>query len=168
MNRRITLPIGAIILFVISASIYFGIPDEVDSGSVRYDYDVEIVDSFESKSGYVYTADIGTQFVIVTWTVANDSFEDGFSTDDLIFQADVVAGGLSYTPRVIGFDHPGYVSATIVMGHTASFVYVYQIPEGFAVEDIGMEFEYMTVYPPEMIRDEGLRSSESSCTVTIQ
>ncbi len=155
MDSRFRLPIGAIVLIIVCASIYFGTSDP-DPTYVRYDYDIEVVDSFETTLGYDYPAPIGKQYAVVTWTVANDSFEDGFSTSDLDFQADVVVDGLAYTPRVIGDLHPGHLDARITTGHQATFVYVYEIPAGTDAEDIDVSFEYVTVYPPVMTRDEGI------------
>ncbi len=164
MNAGFKLPIAAIVMVIVCAVMYFSIPGDVDSGDVRYDYVVELTDSFESTSEYrdVVTAPAGKQFAVVTWTIANDSFKDGFSTNDLIFQSDVVVDGLIYTPQIIGFEHPGYVSASIAEGHTASFVYVYQIPAGTSVDGVEVVFEYVTVYPPDMIKDESIRNDVGS------
>ena len=128
-----------------------------DGPEVRYDYEMEVVGSFEEADGDVQTAPAGSEFLVVTWTVANDGYSDGFSTNDLIFQTDAVVGGIAYGTSVYGYLHPGYVLGDIMEGQMASFVFVYEVPAGTAVGDVTMQVDYVMFDPPSMERDTSLR-----------
>ena len=146
----------AIVAVVVIVAVIAAAGSGDDSPEVRYDYELEVADSFTSSSGYVVTPSEGNQYAIVTWTVANDSYGDGFHTNDLFFQAKVVAGGVAYSTTVDMYTHPGYLLGDILEGEKATFVYVYEIPAGIPTENLDVQVKYVDFDPPSMERDTSL------------
>ncbi|MDO5861836.1 MAG: hypothetical protein Q4Q58_03470, partial [Thermoplasmata archaeon] len=121
MQKKTKIIIGVVVVLAVillAAAAMSG----SDKTEVRYNYEIELTDSFTSDSGYEVTSGTSTQFAIVTWTVANDSYSSGFSTNSLTFDVELTVGGLTYSTSAYMFSHPGYVLATIEQGHQASFV----------------------------------------------
>lgn len=147
----------AIVAVVVIVAVIAAVGSGDDSPEVRYDYELEVADSFTSSSGYEETPSSGNQYVIVTWTVANDSYGDGFHTNDLFFQAKVVAGGVAYGTSIDMYTHPGYLLGDILEGEKATFVYVYEVPAGIPAEDLDVQVHYADFDPPSMERDMSLR-----------
>lgn len=158
MKKRTKILIGVVVIvIVLMAVVTVAASSDDDKTEVRYNYKVELADSFVTSSGYTETADAGKQYVIVTWTVANDSYDDGFSTNDLIFVTYVTANGLQYRTTADNYLHPGYKLETITEGHEDTFVCVYEIPSTVQLSDIEVSYDYQWTYdPPKMERDTSL------------
>ena len=144
-----------VIIMVIAAAAALGSGSD-DSPEVRYDYSIEVSDSFAEADGGVVNAPAGSTFAIVTWRVANDGYADGFSTNDLIFQTDAVVNGVAHGTSIWGTTHPGHMLGEITEGSTASFVCVYEVPAGTTAQDVTMQMEYVMFDPPTMERDDSL------------
>ena len=136
----------AIVAVVVIVAVIAAVGSGDDSPEVRYDYGIEVADSFTSSSGYEETPSSGNQYVIVTWTVANDSYGDGFHTNDLFFQAKVVAGGVAYGTSIDMYTHPGYLLGDILEGERAMFVYVYEVPAGTLCQELSILGRYRSDY----------------------
>lgn len=153
MNRKtvlIMVPV-LIVAILIVALVMDGGEKPAD---VRYDYDVEVVDSFMTGSGYEQESSPGEDYAIVTWVVVNDHYEDGFDTNILTFSTSVVVNGLSYTTTVDTYSHPDYKLVTVLEGGSATFAYVYDVPEGTDPSDVEVQYEYIWTFdPPTMERD---------------
>ncbi len=152
---KVAAAVAAVVVIVAAIAVLASGGD--DGPDVRYDYEMEIVGSFTEADGDVQDAPAGREFLVVTWTVANDSYADGFSTNDIIFQTRAVVDGVGHGTSVYGYLHPGYVLGDIVEGETASFVLVYEVPAGTTAEDVTMQVEYVMFDPPSMERDASLR-----------
>lgn len=159
MKKRTKILIGFVaIVIVLVAIVAVAASGDDDDDKVRYNYEIELTKSFVTGSGYTETADAGEQYAIVTWTVANDSYSSGFTNNVIIFYAALVVNGISYhTSSVETYLYPGYAQIEIAEGHTASFVYVYEIPDTIAVSDITMDPDYNVLgTEPNMERDTSL------------
>ncbi|MDO5854062.1 MAG: hypothetical protein Q4Q62_08555 [Thermoplasmata archaeon] len=158
MQKKTKIIVGAVVVLAVIVLLAAAASGGGSSkAEVRYNYSIEVTDSFTTDSGYTASSGTGSDFAIVTWTVANDSYSDGFSTNSLTFDADLTVNGLTYGTSAYMYSHPGYLLATIEQGHSASFVYVYEVPDGTAVSDIEVSFEYTWTFdPPKMERDESL------------
>lgn len=66
----------AIVAVVVIVAVIAAVGSGDDSPEVRYDYEIEVADSFTSSSGYEETPSSGNQYVIFTWTVVNDFYRD--------------------------------------------------------------------------------------------
>ncbi len=168
MASRTVKVIGAIVVVVVIivaiAAVVVVMSDDDKGGKVRYDYEIEIVDSFYDGT-FNETPSSGNQFAIVTFTVVNDSYEDGFDTNMTIFDVDLKVGSTTYPTSFYTFLHPGYLLTDIMVGETASFVYVYEVPSGTTVSSISVEMSYIWTFdPPTMERDRSLMSGGSSTT----
>lgn len=148
--------IVVVVLAVIIAIALAGSSSE-EEAEVRYDYSAEIVDSFQSASGYTYTPSAGMEYVILHVAVANDSYEDGFSTNSLIFVWKATIDGISYDTALDMYSLPNYKLITIEAGGSATFDYLFEVPEGTALEDITFTYEYQWTFdPPVMEWDDSL------------
>lgn len=156
MKKRTKILIGVVVIVIVLIAIV-AVASSDDETEVRYNYKVELADSFVTNSGYTETADAGKQYAIVTWTVANDSYDDGFSTNDLTFVTYVTVNGIQYRTTFENVSHPGYKLETITAGHQDSFVCVYEIPSTAKLSDIEVTYDYQWTYdPPNMERDTSL------------
>lgn len=106
---------GGIIIAIVVIAAAIG-PGSDESPEVRYDYGIEVADSFVGDDEYEVDAPSGSAFAIVTWRVANDGYADGFSTNDLIFQTEAVVDGVAHGTSFRGTAHPGYLLGEITEG----------------------------------------------------
>lgn len=158
MKKRTKILIGVVVIVIVLMAVVAVAGSDNDDNKVRYNYEIELTKSFTDNSGYTETADAGEQYAIVTWTVANDSYSDGFTTNDWIFDPSIVVNGIAYTmsswETVL---YPGYALKEIKEGYSDSFVYIYELPETVTLSDITMEIEYHTFgTEPKMERDTSL------------
>lgn len=158
MKKRTKILIGVVVIVIVLIAIVAVAGSDDDDNKVRYNYEIELTKSFTDNSGYTETADAGEQYAIVTWTVANDSYSDGFTNNTIIFYAALVVNGISYhTSSAETWSYPGYALIDIAEGHTASFVYVYEIPDTIVLSDISVDPDYNVLgTEPKMERDTSL------------
>lgn len=140
--------IGGFCLFVIGA-------DE----ELRYDYELELTDSFIGYNGDIIKADEGKQFAIVHVTGYNKSVAGGATENPYIWEWNLVADGITYTYDMKHYRHPdhGEDSREIPMGETGSFVVVFQVIKTLSADDITVKTAYTlgnvnTIYDDTLIQ----------------
>lgn len=153
MNRTGKIVLAVIVVIAVVAIAAAASSGSDDGPEVRYNYSVQVTDSF-GDGPFPETPSEGHEFAVVTFTFANDSYEDGFSTNPLMFVVDVVVDGLSYSTSYHMMSHPGYQLVDIMPGGTASCSYVFEIPSGTSAEDVEVQWEVQWTFdPPEMGSD---------------
>ena len=151
--------IGAVVLIAIIAvaAIAIGGGSSDDTPEARYNYKIELADSFawtgESGTAYTEHPDAGKQYAILTYKAVNDSYDDGISTNALIWEWKVIIDGVSYTCDFDTFSHPGYQLVTAGVGGTATQCMVFQIPTTVALGDITVSQEYRSLDAPRLQHD---------------
>ncbi len=127
----IAVAVVAIVVIVAVAAAAGGGSKDPDA---RYNYDLEL----NGRAGG-YSADAGTQFAIVRFTVANDSdYEVG--TSDCRIR--VVYDGVTYdSVELAGFGMPEYQNVKVSKGASASSVWVYKIPSSATLGDLTTEMD---------------------------
>lgn len=136
MKKVTIIAIVAVVVVLIAAVALMGESDP-DKNKVQYDYTVEIADSFTTKTGYVETAGEGQTYAIVHIYAKNVGYDDGFSTNELIWQWKATVDAVSYSSSIDGFVHPDYSSSvTLEVGGEFRSVVVFKVPAGTTVEDV--------------------------------
>lgn len=122
----IAVAVVAIVVIVAVAAAAGGGSKDPDA---RYNYDLELSD----RAGG-FSADAGMQFVIVRFTVANDSDYEVGTRDCLIR---VVYDGIVYDDSDFsGYTMPEYQNVKVTKGASASSVWVYEIPSSATLGDL--------------------------------
>lgn len=158
MKKRTKILIGVVVIVIVLIAIVAVAGSDDDDNKVRYNYEIELTKSFVTGSGYTEAADAGEQYAIVTWTVANDSYSDGFNTNGWVFEPKIVVNGVTYAwSSWETVSYPGYALKEIKEGYSDSFVYVYEIPDTVTLSDMTMEIDFSYSYgQPHMGRDTSL------------
>lgn len=127
------IAVGGLCLFVLGA-------DE----ECRYDYEVELTDSFVGYNGIIEKPGAGKQYAIVHVTAANDSVAGGASTNPYIWEWTIEADGITYTHTLDHYGHPehGEADKEIAMGDTGSFVVVFEIDKTLSKADLDVNTKY--------------------------
>lgn len=117
------------------------------SSNARYGYTLELTDDIYDPSageyGHYYASE-GTQWLVVHWTVANDSVSSGVHLSYFWISFDASIGGVVYTQSYTATEwHPDCTSASLVSeGATASSVTVIPVPDTASLDDIEVSFAY--------------------------
>lgn len=128
MSNAKLLGIIAVVVIVVAAVAVFTLSnDSDDSPQIRYDYDFETTDRIETSPGHYEYPSTG-QYLILHLTVANDSYENGFSTNPISSIWRVTINGERYNPSIDSADLDNYRLTTILPGNTISYSLAYEIP----------------------------------------
>lgn len=104
---------------------------------VRYNYDLEVVDSYTDSYGDLVEANAGTTFVIATVTVANDHYEDGIKTNWITLNWTIkTSSGIDYDSCADTIFHPDYQDVTINAGSVLTYAVVFEVPDSNLESDI--------------------------------
>ncbi len=138
---------GSIIAAIVVACLAFLVVGNVSSDeSPQYD----------SRANYVYTvsdtfpgmSDFGKPsadktLVIISFTIANDSYESGIHTDWWSIGANVTINGIVYSGASISTpDHVLYKDVTILPGAQASSITMVEIPKNLASQSIKIDLGF--------------------------
>ena len=148
--------IGAVVVIAIIAIAAVAVGGGDKSPDVRYNYEAELSDSFLTSTGYLQTASEGMQYLVVVYTVYNDKWSDGITTNDIIWQWKATANGISYSSTVVGYLHPDYQLVTVEKGGHATSVEVFEVPDTLTMSDITISQDYNDFSTPKIERDESI------------
>lgn len=114
-----------------------------DKNVARYNYDITLSED-TIGSGFLSTSpESGFQFAIVKYTMVNESFENGVSTNPFTMTWTVTANGVSYNHKSAVMYHPDYKeTVTIEVGGTHSSVVLFEVPLDVEVDDITVNIKY--------------------------
>ena len=128
-----------------------------DTSDARYNYDLELTDTFTTKEGFIDTAPSGMQWGIITYTAVNDRMSE-LSTNPLTWMWKLTANGIEYTDTLYTFDHPGYALKDVSKGETVSQTLVYSIPQDLKASDITVTEAYATIFAEyKTAQDKGIK-----------
>ncbi len=145
--------IGAVVIVVIIAIAAVAVGGGDKSPDVRYNYSSELTDFFTTSSGSIQSASDGMQYLVVVYTVYNDKWSDGVTTNDIIWQWKATANGVSYSSTVMGYLHPDYQLVTVEKGGHATSVEVFEVPSTLSMSDITISQDYKDFSTPKIERD---------------
>ena len=136
---KILVPVAVIAIVGIAFFSVITSPEEC-----RYDYEVELTDSFVGYNGVVEKAGDGKQYAIIHITAANDGVVGGISLNPYTWVWQIVADGIIYTHCLDHYSHPehGESSMAIDMGSTGSYVVVLEVPKTLTMNDMEVTTEY--------------------------
>ncbi|MBE6524492.1 MAG: hypothetical protein E7Z65_06445 [Thermoplasmata archaeon] len=109
----------------------------------EYNYKYETASSFMSDSGYLQTPSEGNQFVILTYHIYNENSSTSITTNPIIWQFKILAGGLEYGSSSMTFLHPGYKLVDIPKGSDTTCVQVFEIPETYSIKDLSVSVKIL-------------------------
>lgn len=127
-----------------------------DGPDARYNYDIELTDTFINDNGFIERPTDGMQWAILTYTVTNDGYYSDVSTNPMTWEWELMAGGITYTYTMDTYSHPGYVLSEVDKGETGSQTLVYSIPSSVILSDITVSQEY-TIGSPDLVRDDTVK-----------
>lgn len=149
VSKKVIIGIIAVVaVVVIVAAAFAGSSSAPADG--RYDYKVELADSFTSSTGYVEHPGAGMQYAILTYKVINDHASN-ISTNPLTWDWTLKAKNLSYSMNFDTYSHPGYKLVDVNEGGEATQVIVFEVPQDVTISDISMEWKYFL--GPKLERD---------------
>lgn len=157
MVSKKTIVVIAVIVVVIAIIAIAASGGDDKPADARYDYTLEVTDSFIGDDGEVVTAPSGNDFAILTIAIANDHYDSGITTNDMINRWTVTVDGIEYSSSVWGFDHPLYVLGSITEGSEVTYALVFQVPDGTVAEDVTVGHEWVDFGSgPKFERDDSL------------
>ena len=128
-----------------------------DTSDARYNYDLELTDTFTTKEGFIDTAPSGMQWGIITYTAVNDRMSE-LSTNPLVWMWKLTANGIEYTDTLYTYDHPGYALKDVPKGETVSQTLVYSISQDLKASDITVSESYATLFAEyKTSQDKGIK-----------
>lgn len=105
---------------------------------VRIDWSARLTTSLTTTSGYTYHADSGAKYLVISFTVANDSYEPGVDIGRY--------GGLSWWVEYNGLKNDsdayegsriaGYQDVSVMTGSTGSSTVVFEVPSNLKLADL--------------------------------
>lgn len=133
-SKKVLAIVAAIFVVVIVALLIM--PGGDRDSEARYDYHLELADSFETSYGFTEKPGADEIYAILTICIANDSYDKGITTNPLtnVWQLDI--GSILYDYSMDSYSYPGYELRTIAVGGTLTYHLVYEIPEGTTLEEI--------------------------------
>lgn len=138
--------VGGALLYPVLSSYYEYQEEYEGPDAPRYDsrirYTYEISDTFPG-SGSWNTPDPGYTFLIVTFTMANDSYAQGLPTDwwSVVVKAEV--NNVEYSRSIFDTaDHVLYKDVKIMPGGQASSVCITEIPAGYTADQIDVRISF--------------------------
>lgn len=142
VSKKAIIAIVVVVVVVIIAAVAIGGGSDDKPADVRYDYTMELSDGFNEDEILPSHPDEGMQFVILHYTLANDSVEDGISTNPLIFEWTATIDGLTYDLDMMDTAaHPDESTVEIGVGAQATSVVVIEIPDTATLDDITISLD---------------------------
>lgn len=161
VSKKVIIGAVVVIAIIAIAAVAVGGGSSDKQADARFNYSAELVNSFDTNisSGSVQTAPEGSQYLLVKVKVANDSWSNGISTNDLIWSWKATTStGVSYTPSVVGYLHPGYQLITVEKGGVGTTIYIFEIPSTLTLSDLTITQSYDDFgSDPKMERDDTLK-----------
>lgn len=149
----IAVAVVAIVVIVAVAAAAGGGSKDPDA---RYNYEVTFTDKIGSGL-FPWTPSEGNQYAIVRYVVANDHYDAGISTNDLIWVWKISAGGISYSTSLAESSLPEHKIVTVEKGGKAVNALAFEVPNTLKVSDITVTQEYTWTFdPPVLELDTGL------------
>ena len=142
--------IAVLAVVVIAASMGSSGPD------ARYNYDIELTDTFVNEEGFIERPIDGMQWAILSYTVTNEGYSPYVSTNPLTWEWTLGVNGLTYTYTSDSYSHPGYDLKEVRMGGTDSQILIFSIPATFGLSDITVSQDY-TLGGDDFERDESIK-----------
>ncbi len=159
VSKKVIIGVVVVIAIIAVAAVAMGGGSSEQKADVRYNYTTELVDSFDTTvSGSVQTAPEGSQYLLVKVKVANDSWSNGVTTNDIIWAwKATTTSGVSYSSSVVGYLHPAYQLITVEKGGVGTTIHVFEIPDTLALSDLTITQTYDDIgSDPRMERDESI------------
>ncbi len=146
--------IGIVTLVIlVSAAVYTNFGAGVDSGA-RYNYELDLSDTFVSKEGHIERPEDGMQWAILSYAVTNDDYRPCVSTNRQVWEWRLMVDGQTYPSTNDSYDHPGYVIRDVYRGETNYQTLVFSIPASVSLSDITVSQNYT-------IRNNGFEKDDS-------
>lgn len=145
MQRKHIAALVVVILAVVAVGIGLASDGEHSSADARYNYVLELTDTIPDT--IPFDASDGMQYLVVSWTVVNDRYSDGLTTNPLVWIWKATAHGVTYTGSLGSVIHPGYNLVTVERGGQASSVTLINVPDGLTLDDIRISVEYRVGSP---------------------
>lgn len=147
-----------VIVVVIIAAIAAGGGSSSDERQAdgRYDYDAVLSDSIPDN---VFShPDEGMQYLIITYTLANDGYDE-LTTNFMANNWTATCGGLTYSDDdFLSVTCPQYQLVSITAGHSAVSQAVIEVPADATLDDIEIGYEYDNWDDAEIVFDAALMS----------
>ena len=160
VSKKVIIGAVVVIAIIAIAAVAMGGGSSEQKADARYNYSAELVNSFDTNvsTGSVQTAPEGSQYLLVKVKVANDSWSNGVTTNDIIWAWKVTtSSGVSYSSSVVGYLHPAYQLITVEKGGVGTTIHVFEIPDTLTLSDLTITQTYDDIgSDPKMERDEGL------------
>lgn len=153
MASKKIVAIVAVVVIVFVALMLIPTNKDVEA---RYDYEMEITDSFQTSYGYKEMSGAGENFIILTIRIANDSYDDGITTNPYINVWTVVIDGIFYEYSNDTYSYPGYELRKIGVGATLTYHLVFEVPDWATADDIAVEHSWDIGSGPVFELDETL------------
>lgn len=147
MKAKILILLTLAAIITIGAVALIMNDGEEDPADVRYNYDLEVVDSYTDSYGDLVEANTGKTFVIATVTVANDHYKGGISTNWITMNWIIkTSSGIDYDSCADSIFHPDYQDVTINKGSVLTYAVMFEVPDSIHESDI-LEFvpDYLTL-----------------------
>ncbi len=156
MASKKTIILAVVVVIIIAfVAIAIGSSEDKDP-EARYDYTMESIDSYIGIFGNTITPDEGKQFILVTVVIANDSYEDGISTNPYILEWIITANGIEYNYMNMEANYPTEDTVTVKIGGSTEYSNVFEIPAEISIEDISFKLHWDIGTGPEFIQDDTL------------
>lgn len=149
LSKKALAGIAVVAVILLVAAFAFSGSDGPDA---RYDYEVELTDTFVNENGFIERPTDGMQWAILSYTVTNDGYYPYVSTNPMTWEWELTVHGITYTYSMDTYSHPGYVLSEVDNGETGSQTLVYSIPSSVVLSDITISQEYI-IGSPDLERD---------------
>lgn len=153
LTKKVLAGIAVVAVIALVAVFAFSGSDGPDA---RYNYDIELTDTFVNDNGFIERPTDGMQWALLTYTVTNDGYYSDVSTNPMTWEWDLSVNGITYTYTMDTYSHPGYVLSEVEKGETGSQTLVYSIPSSVILSDITVSQEY-TIGSPDLVRDDTVK-----------
>ena len=156
VSKKVIIGAVVVVAIIVIAAVALGGGSE--KTEARYNYELSLTDSFTSTaSGAIQEADEGKQYLVLTYTVYNDSYKDGISTNDWIWVWKATANGITYSCTLDEALYPGHQTVTVAEGGHGGSVELFEIPSTVTLDDISISQSYIwTNDPPVLQLDESI------------
>lgn len=133
------IAIVAVVAVVVILALAGGMSSEEKSSEspVTVGYSMQVVDSFATIGGYVTEADAGSQYLILTLRITNNSYSSGFNTNPYINEFTVKCNNIEHKVDMDTWMHPDHKdTVTLRIGGAIDTVLVYSVPTGTDPSDV--------------------------------
>lgn len=129
--------------------------EDANANTVRANWREDVGHTLTSSDGLSTTADEEKKFVVLTYTLTNNT-DTPIELNMLIFEWKILASGVSYSPLLgTSAAYLDYSNSTVYKGGTATQYLAYEIPEDAVLEDVIVS--YLGDFDPTtIIRDSSI------------